>query len=180
MADNTWKTRNDAFEKATGIKVVLQLVPGTEDDFYDSTDIAVMGGDTTDCIRLTNPLNTNHYAAAGFLMPLDDMLKKAGYNARAVYGKFLRPVNGKLLYLPYEQSLHSVYYNKKIFRDAGVAYPRAPWTWDDYVATAKKLTNRDKGIYGSYFVLELGVLLLHARPPAGSSRVQARRLVQLR
>ncbi len=47
-----------------------------------------------------------------------------------------------------------MYYNKKIFKDAGVPYPKAPWTWDDYVATAKKLTSKEKGIYGSYFVLD--------------------------
>ncbi len=154
MTDNTWKTRNEAFEKETGIKVVLQLVPGAEEEFYDKTDIAIMGGDTTDCIRLTNPLHTNRYAAAGFLLPLDDLFKKIGYDAEAVYGKFLRRHDGKLLYLPYEQSIHAVYYNKKIFQEAGVAYPKAPWTWDDYTAIAKKLTNRDRGIYGSYFVLD--------------------------
>jgi multiple sugar transport system substrate-binding protein len=154
MADNTWKLRNDTFEKETGIKVELQLVPGSEEDFYDKTDIAVMGGDTTDTIRLTNPLNTAHYVGAGFLLPLDDLLKKAGYNAEAVFGKFLKRLDGKLFYLPYEQSVHAVYYNKKIFKDAGVPYPKAPWTWDDYVATAKKLTSKDAGIYGSYFVLD--------------------------
>jgi multiple sugar transport system substrate-binding protein len=153
-SDNTTVIRNGEFEKVTGIKVEMQLVPGTDDDFYDKTDIAVMGGDTTDCIRLTNPLNIAHYVQAGFLMPLDDLLKKAGYDANAVYGKFIKRQNGKILYLPYEQSIHSVYYNKKIFDDAGVPYPKAPWTWDDYVATAKKLTNKEKGIYGSYFVLD--------------------------
>lgn len=156
MADNTWKLRNDAFEKLTGIRVDLQLVPGSEDDFYDKTDIAVMGGDTTDTIRLTNPLNTAHYVGSGFLLPLDDMLKQAGYNADAVFGKFLKRQGGKLFSLPYEQSMHAVYYNKKIFKDAGVPYPKAPWTWDDYVSIAKKLTNKDKGIYGSYFVLDQG------------------------
>ena len=154
MADNTWKLRNDTFEKETGIKVELQLVPGSEEDFYDKTDIAVMGGDTTDTIRLTNPLNTAHYVGAGFLLPLDDLLKKAGYNAEAVFGKFLKRLDGKLFSLPYEQSVHAVYYNKKIFKDAGVPYPKAPWTWDDYVATAKKLTSKDASIYGSYFVLD--------------------------
>jgi len=154
MADNSWTLRNDAFEKETGIKVDLQLVPGSEEDFYDKTDIAVMGGDTTDCIRLTNPLNIARYVGAGFLMPLDDLLKKVGSDPQKVFGKFLKKHDGKLLYLPYEQSIHSVYYNKKIFDEAGVPYPKAPWTWDDYIATAKKLTNKDKGIYGSYFVLD--------------------------
>ncbi|MFD2613605.1 ABC transporter substrate-binding protein [Paenibacillus gansuensis] len=41
-----------------------------------------------------------------------------------------------------------IMYNKKLFDDAGVAYPQAGWTWDQFVDTAKKLTNRDKGISG--------------------------------
>lgn len=60
--------------------------------------------------------------------------------------------SGELLYLPYEQSIHSVYCSEKIFDDAGVPRPKAPRTWDDCVETTGKLTDREKGIYGSYFV----------------------------
>ena len=151
-SDNTTILRNEAFEQATGIKVEMQLVPGEDADFYDKTDIAIMAGDTTDCIRLTNPINIARYVDADFLMPLDSLLDEIGYNAEAVFGKFLKRYDGKLLYLPYEQSVHSVFYNKTIFDDAGVAYPEAPWTWDDYVDIAKKVTDKDNGIYGSYFV----------------------------
>ncbi len=153
-SDNTTITRNLAFSELTGLRVDMQMIPGDPNDFFDKTDIAVMGGDTTDCIRLTNPLEIARYVNAGFLLPLDDMLKKAEYNAEGVYGKYLKRYDGKLLYLPYEQSIHAVYYNKKIFDEAGVPYPKAPWTWDDYVATAKKLTNKAKGIYGSYFMYD--------------------------
>ncbi|MDG0792302.1 sugar ABC transporter substrate-binding protein [Cohnella ginsengisoli] len=42
-----------------------------------------------------------------------------------------------------------LYYNKDMFDKAGVAYPPAAldkaWTWDEFVATAKKLTNDKKG-----------------------------------
>lgn len=151
-SDNTTIMRNKAFEAETGIKVEMQLVPGEDADFYDKTDIAIMGGDTTDCIRLTNPINIARYVDAGFLMPLDDILAEIGYDAEAVYGKFLKRYDGQLLYLPYEQSIHSVYFNKAIFDSAGVDYPQTPWTWDDYVATAKKLTDTSNGVYGSYFV----------------------------
>jgi multiple sugar transport system substrate-binding protein len=153
-SDNTTITRNQAFTELTGIQVDMQMIPGDPNDFFDKTDIAVMGGDTTDCIRLTNPLEIARYVNAGFLLPLDDMLKKEGYDAEAVYGKYLKRHDGKLLYLPYEQSIHSVYYNKKIFDEAGVPYPKAPWTWDDYIAIAKKLTDKAKGLYGSYFVYD--------------------------
>ncbi|WP_101809267.1 ABC transporter substrate-binding protein [Paenibacillus pasadenensis] len=42
--------------------------------------------------------------------------------------------------LPKDYSDIAVYYNKKLFDEAGVAYPQAGWTWDDFYATAKQLT----------------------------------------
>ncbi len=49
-----------------------------------------------------------------------------------------------------------MYYNKKLFRDAHVAYPTTEWTWDDYLQIAKKLTRDTDGngvpdIYGAAF-----------------------------
>ena len=43
----------------------------------------------------------------------------------------------------------AVVYNKKLLKAAGVAPPKANWTWNDYRAMAKKLTNANKGIYGT-------------------------------
>ncbi|HEY0793907.1 MAG TPA: sugar ABC transporter substrate-binding protein [Chthoniobacterales bacterium] len=34
-------------------------------------------------------------------------------------------------------------YNRKLFKDAGVEFPKTGWTWDEFRATAKKLTVRD-------------------------------------
>ncbi len=42
-------------------------------------------------------------------------------------------------------------YNKTVFDAAGVAYPTASWTWDDFRAAAKKLTNPAKSIYGTAY-----------------------------
>lgn len=33
-----------------------------------------------------------------------------------------------------------VYYNKRLFDEAGVAYPREGWTWDDFRALSRRLT----------------------------------------
>jgi multiple sugar transport system substrate-binding protein len=43
----------------------------------------------------------------------------------------------------------AVYYNKDVFDAAGLKYPTADWTWDDFAAYAEKLTNPDKGVYGA-------------------------------
>jgi multiple sugar transport system substrate-binding protein len=42
-----------------------------------------------------------------------------------------------------------VVYNKKLFTAAGVAPPKDGWTWDDFVTTAKQLTNSAKGVFGT-------------------------------
>jgi multiple sugar transport system substrate-binding protein len=36
-----------------------------------------------------------------------------------------------------------IYYNRRLFREAGVPYPDTAWTWDDFLQTAIKLTRRD-------------------------------------
>jgi multiple sugar transport system substrate-binding protein len=42
-----------------------------------------------------------------------------------------------------------VVYNKQLFQAAGLPEPKAGWTWDDFVTTAKTLTNPGKGIFGT-------------------------------
>ena len=41
-----------------------------------------------------------------------------------------------------------VYYNKKMFDDAGIAYPSDGWTWTEFQEIAQKLTDKSKKQYG--------------------------------
>lgn len=50
--------------------------------------------------------------------------------------------------IPSGFTTHVVYYNKDMFDKAGIAYPQDGWTWDDLRAAARKLTQKDKKIYG--------------------------------
>ncbi len=48
---------------------------------------------------------------------------------------------GEQLYaIPLDFTPMVMYYNKKLFDAAGVAYPQPSWTWDDFLQTAKRLT----------------------------------------
>jgi multiple sugar transport system substrate-binding protein len=49
-------------------------------------------------------------------------------------------VAGSTYYLTKDYSPLVLYYNKDQFDEAGVAYPTADWTWDDFLAAAKALT----------------------------------------
>ncbi|WP_427884906.1 ABC transporter substrate-binding protein [Kribbella sp. GL6] len=58
-------------------------------------------------------------------------------------------VKGKVRAAPALLDSLCVVYNKKLFKAAGVAPPKDGWTWDDFVATAKQLTNPAKGVFGA-------------------------------
>jgi multiple sugar transport system substrate-binding protein len=58
-------------------------------------------------------------------------------------------VKGKVRAAPALLDSLCVVYNKKLFAAAGVPAPKQGWTWDDFVATAKQLTNPAKGIFGT-------------------------------
>lgn len=51
--------------------------------------------------------------------------------------------NGKQYAVPKDIDTIALWYNKTIFDEMGVDYPDDTWTWDDFAAAAKKLTNDD-------------------------------------
>lgn len=55
-------------------------------------------------------------------------------------------IGGVLHGIPNEIDLYALNYNKRLFADAGVASP--PKTWDEFLADAKKLTDKSKGQQG--------------------------------
>jgi len=57
-------------------------------------------------------------------------------------------VNGKVIGFPAIIDNLSVIYNKDLFDAAGLDYPSADWTWDDFRTTAAALRDESKGIYG--------------------------------
>ncbi len=52
-------------------------------------------------------------------------------------------IRGQIYGIPVGYTPMVIYYNRRLFREAGVAYPDTAWTWDDFLQTAIKLTRRD-------------------------------------
>jgi multiple sugar transport system substrate-binding protein len=57
---------------------------------------------------------------------------------------------GKIIAMPFENSSIAVYYNKKMFADAGVEPPPADgdWTWNDFIEIAKQFSDPDNDQWG--------------------------------
>lgn len=48
--------------------------------------------------------------------------------------------HGRIYALPRDINTTVIYYNKDIFDERGVPYPKHNWTWEEFLETAKKLT----------------------------------------
>jgi multiple sugar transport system substrate-binding protein len=59
-----------------------------------------------------------------------------------------QPTGGKTIGFPAIVDDISLIYNKTVFDNAGLAYPTNDWSWDDFRAAAKSLTDPSKNIYG--------------------------------
>ena len=59
--------------------------------------------------------------------------------------------NGHVIGFPAVVDNLALMYNKKLFQAAGLAAPTNTWTWDDFRAAAKKLTDPAKNVYGTAY-----------------------------
>ena len=50
--------------------------------------------------------------------------------------------------LPYFQDVIGLFFNKKLFDEAGIPYPDETWTWETVEEVGRKLTDNKNGIYG--------------------------------
>jgi multiple sugar transport system substrate-binding protein len=61
-------------------------------------------------------------------------------------------VGKKIIGVPALVDNLALVYNKKLFDRAGIPYPTASWTWDDFRAAAKRLTNPSAKQFGWAYV----------------------------
>ena len=95
-------------------------------------------GTLADIITFDAP-NTAAYASAGLLYDISDLIPKEEQDKFFSLNKY----NGRLYGLPIQESSAGFYYNKKIFRDAGIDVSgftaENPWTLDDFKNVCAKL-----------------------------------------
>ena len=95
------------------------------------------------------------FASRGLLLPLNGLIKKdTEFNLSAFYSTLIDgcKYNNKLYSLPRFTSVYVLFYNKKLFDEAGIKYPDETWTWQEFLNASIKLTkdsNKD-GITDQY------------------------------
>ncbi len=110
-----------------------------------TTDIATKGGQYD--VLTIGTYEVPIWAKQNWLLPLDNL--GAEYDADDLLPAIRSglTVDGKLYAAPFYGESSMVMYRKDLFDTAGLKMPDAP-TWDFIADAAKKITDKDKGIYG--------------------------------
>ncbi|WUT00621.1 sugar ABC transporter substrate-binding protein [Streptomyces sp. NBC_00708] len=130
------------FEKQTGIKVKLEVVPWA--DLLNRILAATTSGQGPDVLNIGNTWSAS-LQATGALLPWT----KENFDAIGGRDRFVESAvasagaEGKdPSAVPLYSLAYALYYNKKSFAEAGIEKP--PATWDELVADGKKLSKNGK------------------------------------
>ena len=130
---DTTKVQITRFEKLTGAKVKLDVIPYTSLDTQLQARLAA--GNAPDVARLNNPG-----------LYIKDSLDLEKYHGRKYAAEFLKgstlqvthPTTKKLIGVPYDLTVNGPFINVDMFKKAGVPVPTS-WNWTDLVAAGKKV-----------------------------------------
>lgn len=130
-------------EEHPNVAVDIQLTPYKE--YFTKLQTSVSGGAAPDVFWMNGP-NFQLYASNGVLAPLDDEGIEASDYPQGLVD--LYTFDGSLYGAPKDFDTVALWYNTELFDAAGVEYPSADWTWDDFSAAAAALTDPAAGVYG--------------------------------
>ncbi|GAA3045016.1 ABC transporter substrate-binding protein [Streptomyces glomeratus] len=137
----------DKFEKQTGIKVKLEVVPWS--DLLNRILTATTSGQGPDVLNIGNTWSAS-LQATGALLPWDaknfdkiggkDRFVDSALGSTGVQGEDPAAV-------PLYSMAYALYYNKRIFADAGISKP--PATWEELVADGRRIQQKGKQVLGA-------------------------------
>lgn len=133
------------FEQANpDIKIEIELTPSAQ--YFVKLDSAAAGGVAPDIFWINMPYFVQ-YAKNGIMEPLAPYIKDSGLKLDDVVASSVKAYqyDGQQMAIPRDVDSIAVWYNKKLFDQAGVSYPTNDWNWDDLKSKATALKNGLKG-----------------------------------
>ncbi|MFB3879779.1 MAG: sugar ABC transporter substrate-binding protein [Armatimonadota bacterium] len=112
-------------------KVILQCLAGVGPDLFDSY----------------SPSELDSYVRSGIAWDITDELAKRGIDMNGTVWPAILPTGvreGRVYGFPANVAVDAIWYNKDLFDAASEPYPKGPWTWDEFIEVAKRLTLRDE------------------------------------
>ncbi|GAB2608201.1 extracellular solute-binding protein [Streptomyces capparidis] len=137
------------FEKANpGRKVELVPIQAPQGDYYSKVQLMLRSPRTAPDLVYEDTFLINSDIESGYLTPLDDYLKDW-----PEWGRFLdtakaaaRAQDGRTYGVPDGTDTRGLWYNKDLFRKAGLPVPWQPRNWDEVLDAARTVQRRLPGV----------------------------------
>ena len=132
----------DAYAKTDPPRTVELVEASDRTDLIARLSTSIAGGNPPD-LFLMNYRSYGQFAARDAIAPMTERLESSdAFEPGDFYEEALDAFRwrGEQLCLPQNISSLVVYYNRALFRQEGVEEPPDDWTWQEFVATANRLT----------------------------------------
>ena len=139
-----WKS---AFPQFTEVQsnVTLDLVQVPQADYWKKLLTAIPAGQGPDIFQFHNAQFTA-FISGQLLEPYPESVFPKAYMESNFVGfkeRHFHGPDGKWYFLPYGTMASGIYYNTKLWKEAGLTATDIPMTWDQLITAAKKLTKYD-------------------------------------
>jgi multiple sugar transport system substrate-binding protein len=134
-----------------GIKVDYRMVQF--DDVVSEAMRAFATGQSPDIIAVDNPEHALFASRGAFLDLTDRIANSEAIDPENYFPGPLASVtwDGKIYGVPKATNTIALYYNKDMFREAGLDPEDPPATWDELVEAARALSDPENNVYGIAF-----------------------------
>ena len=141
----------DEWSAKSGVKVSVEVV--TWNEYWTLLEAGASGGSLPDVFWM-HINEAQRYMGADVLLNLSPYIEADAQTDLSDYYDGIVEIysyNGSQYALPKDHDTIALLYNKAIFDRYGIDYPTSEWTWDDYAATAKAISEAGAadGVYGT-------------------------------
>lgn len=138
--------------------IEVEVINAPANDYETKLTTMLASGDDIDVYFAKSNTSYPTLVQKNFALDLNAVAKEKGFDLTP-YGTVLEQhyvIDGGLYALPFRTNDWVIYYNKKIFDDAGVAYPTNDMTWEQFFELGKQLSHDD--VYGCAFYPKPGFI----------------------
>jgi multiple sugar transport system substrate-binding protein len=129
----------EAYEKKyPGRKVKLDLIGGTDADYYTKLSLLLKTDESVDIIFEDSFLLQN-MVDSNLLAPLNEITKWKDWEQFYPAFRESATINGNLYGVPISTDVRGLFYNKEIFKKLELPVPWQPKNWQDIINTAKEI-----------------------------------------
>jgi multiple sugar transport system substrate-binding protein len=141
----------EQFKQETGVEIEAYVAPAGM-NFDEKVALDFAGGTASD-IMLVDGYRLPEFAEAQYLYNIDDYLAEwDDWNSYFESMQKMVSFDGAHYGIPVDTDVRMLYYNKEVFRAAGISLPWQPSNWEEVMSTAMKIKKAAPDVEYPFFL----------------------------